>query len=205
MTRIRQHVNPLTINNLIFKPDPINFNCKITEVELGCAEGDFLFNRHQVEPDHLKIGLEIREPLVKRINKKADKLNISRYVRGIFCNINIHFKNLFPPESVDRFFLNFPDPWFKTSHKKRRVFTSKLLQQITKALKPGGEFFIQTDVFELALESMFLLESEGWQIFTNQLGEWSFMDENPYGAQTRREKYVTEDHKKIWRMLYIKS
>ena len=34
----------------------------------------------------------------------------------------------------------FPDPWWKTRHKKRRVFTAELfVQEIERTLQPGGQ------------------------------------------------------------------
>ena len=42
----------------------------------------------------------------------------------------------------------FPDPWWKKRHKKRRVFTEQLLAQVGRALEPGGELCVASDVEE---------------------------------------------------------
>ena len=42
----------------------------------------------------------------------------------------------------------FPDPWWKKRHKKRRVFTEALVAQIERALEPGGELRVASDVEE---------------------------------------------------------
>src|SRR5205823_2936197 len=42
----------------------------------------------------------------------------------------------------------FPDPWWKKRHKKRRVFDETFVAAVARALPPGGEFHMATDVAE---------------------------------------------------------
>ena len=56
----------------------------------------------------------------------------------------------FPAESVQRVFMHFPDPWWKRRHEKRRLTGDRLLDEVVRVLRPGGEFFMQTDVPERA-------------------------------------------------------
>ena len=42
----------------------------------------------------------------------------------------------------------FPDPWWKARHKKRRVFSASLLADVERALVPGGDLWVATDVEE---------------------------------------------------------
>ena len=42
--------------------------------------------------------------------------------------------------------IQFPDPWFKKKHQKRRVLQPALLRGIAAALAPGGTLFLQSDV-----------------------------------------------------------
>ena len=70
--------------------------------------------------------------------------------------------------SVRRFFLNFPDPFFKRQADKRRVIGPGLTAAIGRALVPGGEPFVQTDIFALALDAMAAMEAE--PDFTNNGG-----------------------------------
>ena len=53
-----------------------------------------------------------------------------------------------PAESLRAVHVYFPDPWWKTRHKKRRVFTADLVQQIERTLSPGGLLNVASDVFE---------------------------------------------------------
>jgi len=52
---------------------------------------------------------------------------------------------LLPAESVERFYLLFPDPWPKRRHHRRRIVTPDFLSSIHAALQRGGSIYIATD------------------------------------------------------------
>lgn len=200
--RLRHHVNPLKVGlttsfaGLVALPPTGE-----VEVELGCADAKFLFTRAAQAPDLTCIGIEIRRELVSEVNHKAEQLGLKN-LRAIFANINAALEHLFPPASLARVFLNFPDPWFKRRHHKRRVLTPAVARTITEQLVAGGVLYFQSDVYDLALDAMAVLEDETGLI--NQDGPWSFTRVNPWGARTLREEYCEEDGKRIWRMFYRK-
>jgi tRNA (guanine-N7-)-methyltransferase len=101
-------------------------------------------------------------------------------------------------------YVNFPDPWFKTRHRNRRVLDPALASDLAGVLRPGGELFFQSDVFDLSLDAMSVLEDE--PRLANVFGPWSFTkQDNPYGTRTTREERVLEDGKPVWRMLYERT
>jgi tRNA (guanine-N7-)-methyltransferase len=117
--------------------------------------------------------------------------------------MSVDMADLFAARSVSRFFLNFPDPWFKSRQHKRRVVSPLLIADIGAALCPGGEMFVQTDIFDIALEAMATLEEPtGEHRFENALSPWSFFPQNPYGARSRRERQCEMEATPIWRLLY---
>jgi len=50
-----------------------------------------------------------------------------------------------PDASLHRLFLNFPDPWPKTRHAKRRFVHPDLLPELARVLKPGAAWRIASD------------------------------------------------------------
>jgi tRNA G46 methylase TrmB len=52
---------------------------------------------------------------------------------------------LLPAESVERFYLLFPDPWPKRRHHRRRIVTPDFLSSIHAALQKDGSIYIATD------------------------------------------------------------
>lgn len=170
------------------------------EVELGCADARFLFERAPRHPDVSFVGLEIRAPLVEQVNAQAAAARLSN-LRAVFCNINVDLTDLFADGSLARAFVNFPDPWFKRRHQKRRLMNDELVEVLHRKLRPGGELFFQSDVFDLALDAMAVLEAASGR-FANLHGAWSFVRENPFGAKSLREVRCEERGLRIWRMCY---
>ena len=46
--------------------------------------------------------------------------------------------------------IQFPDPWFKSRHHKRRVMQPELARALATNIVPGGWLLVQSDVFDVA-------------------------------------------------------
>ncbi len=200
--RVRHHVNPL---GLPFQR-PRRLRCDVpadgeVDVELGCADAQYLFQRAQAHPNIFFVGIEIREQLVDEVNEKAAALGVSN-LRAYFANMNVDLPELFDDGRLARIYLNFPDPWFKKRHHKRRVVNAELVAQMAAKLRPSGELLFQSDIYELALEAMAELEESSLR---NVVGPWSFLRPQPYSARSLREERCEERGLRIWRILYRKA
>ena len=49
------------------------------------------------------------------------------------------------PESVQTFYVLFPDPWPKKRHHKRRLIKPDVVAAIGRALVPGGRLLVKSD------------------------------------------------------------
>lgn len=201
--RARQHVNPLGLSFETFRGEPPRLiEGRPIEVEVGCADAQFLFERAAIEPDRVYLGFEVRDHLVDEVNERARAEGVP--VQAIFANANYHMRDLLPDGGVSRFFLNFPDPWFKRRHRKRRMIDEVLVDAIAHLAEPGGDVFVQSDVWEVALDALELFERRD-DVFENMAGPWSFWkDGNPFGARSWRETHCTEDGLPIWRIRYLR-
>lgn len=204
MRRIRQHVNPLKSDLLEIDVAPVETppGCRL-EVELGSAEAHFLMDLARSDPTARFVGIEIRREVVERANRACLAAGLAN-VTSVFANMSVDLPHLFAPGSVHRFHLNFPDPWWKSRQQKRRVVSGALADDIHQALAPGGEIFVETDIFDIALEAMAVLEAEAPRRFVNALVSWSFLPRNPFDARSRRERQCEAEGAKIWRLLYRK-
>ncbi len=199
--RIRQHVNPLGAHFMEFRGElPVLDAARPIEIEIGCAEAQFLFERAKREPDRQYVGLEIREELVHWVNRHARAAKLP--LQAVFCQAQLHLPLIFEGHSVDRVYLNFPDPWFKKKHHNRRMIDDQLAVAIGEVTRPGAEIFMQSDVWEVALDAMEVLERRD-EIFENLTGDWTFWrGGNPYGARSWREQNAEETGLAIWRIRY---
>jgi tRNA (guanine-N7-)-methyltransferase len=206
MPRIRLHVNPLKSDLLEIADVPRVTSApgQALDVELGAAEAHFLIDLGRADRDTLFVGVEIRRELVTFTNAELARAGLTN-VRCVFANMSVDMRRLFAPGSVRRFFLNFPDPWFKSRQHKRRVIGPELMDEIHLALAPAGELFVQTDIFDLGLEAMGALEGMAPARFVNAHEPWSFLPANPYAGKSRRERQCEAEGARIWRLLYRRA
>lgn len=199
--RTRQHVN---VNATSFKTfsgeKPTLPAGRVVELEIGCADAQFLFERAAKDPSRTYVGLEIRENLVRAVNRNARERELP--VQAIFVHASHHLSKLLPKGSVRHCFLNFPDPWFKRRHWDRRMVNEALLRQLAPILEPGGDVLMQSDVFDVALDAMHMFETCD-DLYENFSGPWSFWKErNPYGVRSWREMNCENEGMPVWRMRY---
>ena len=208
---MRQHVNPLSKN--FFEIDPIPPLNQVFEnpklplhLDIGCASGDFLFELSLKNKNWNYIGIEIREKLVLNANLKM-KSRENKNLYFSFGNANNIF-NQSNNKSIINFItsisFNFPDPWFKKKHHKRRVIQPKLINLLSNSLKRESLIFIKTDVREL-FDHMELTISESIKFKKIPYQDFKFYESfNPNRIQTNREKYVILNQLKIYESIYEK-
>jgi tRNA (guanine-N7-)-methyltransferase len=197
--RIRQHVNPNQVHFARFRGERPVLDGRPIELEIGCADAQFLFERAAQDPARHYVGLEIREDLVKLVNKRARTQGVP--VHAVFCQAQLHMTEIFAPAAVDCVYINFPDPWFKRRHHDRRMVDAVLATGIATVARPGADVFVQSDVWDIALDAMATFERD--ERFVNLAGDWTFWRAgNPYGVRSWREQNAEDTGLPIWRILY---
>jgi tRNA (guanine-N7-)-methyltransferase len=200
--RIRQHVNPLRSDYLQIPLKPLNLpNDRLIEVELGSAEAFFLMERAAEDPRRSYVGVEIRRDLVNQSNGMCRDRGLGQ-VRSVFANISVDLPRLFAPTSVSRFFINFPDPFFKHRQRKRRAVDEDVVDRLAELLEPDGEIHVATDIFDIALDVMAMLERELPRRFVNLHEPWSFLRKSRFAARSFRERLCEREGIRIWRLAY---
>jgi tRNA (guanine-N7-)-methyltransferase len=111
-------------------------------VDLGCGDGSFLCALAQRLPDKNFLGIE---RLSARIRSSARKAASLGNVRLLQMESSYAVRYLLPAESVETFYLLFPDPWPKRRHHRRRIVTPDFLDSVHVALEQNGITYIATD------------------------------------------------------------
>jgi tRNA (guanine-N7-)-methyltransferase len=114
----------------------------LLHVDLGCGDGSFLCALAQRMPDKNFLGIERLLNRVRTSARKAAALDNVRLLR-VESSYAVHY--LLPAESVETFYLLFPDPWPKHRHHRRRIVTPDFLSSIHVALQKNGSIYIATD------------------------------------------------------------
>eukprot|EP00475_Leptophrys_vorax_P009918 TRINITY_DN1660_c0_g1_i1.p1 TRINITY_DN1660_c0_g1~~TRINITY_DN1660_c0_g1_i1.p1 ORF type:complete len:277 (+),score=58.81 TRINITY_DN1660_c0_g1_i1:47-832(+) len=185
--RIRAHVNPLSIMSYDYpntpqeadwsKYYPAYFEHKektqsdeidtlVRFADVGCGFGGLLEALSKPYPNKLSLGMEIREPVVKSVQKRIAKLQadhppndsedgsvseIPPYsnISVVHTNVMKYLVRFFHKGQLEKMFFCFPDPHFKKSKHRRRIITTQLLSEYAYVLREGGMIYTITDVLDL--------------------------------------------------------
>jgi len=209
---MRQHVNPLSKNfaeigripYLIEMFDDSKLNLHL---DIGCAAGEFLFDLAVVNNKWNYLGIEIREKLVKTAKLKAEEIKIKNLF-FLFGNANNILNNnycKFILKNLKSISFNFPDPWFKKRHHKRRVIQPEFINILSDLLQKGTLIFIKTDVKDL-FDYMDCSIASNFYFKTIDKKDFNYSESfNPYKVKTNREKYAIDNQLDIFERIYIKN
>jgi tRNA (guanine-N7-)-methyltransferase len=205
VVRVRQHVNPL--GRKYQQPiDPPAWETLYANpsqplhLDIGCGRGLFLLDMAKLQPDWNFLGLEIREPLVHQANQWQIELGLTN-LHYLFCNVNNSLQPLLAslkPKTLQRVTIQFPDPWFKQRHKKRRVLQPEVVECLAMYLVPGGVVLLQSDVREMAMEMCDRFQAH--PSFIRQTESW--LEANPLPIATEREQLTLEKGEPVYRALF---
>ena len=208
---MRQHVNPLSSNfNQIESIPPLSEmfgNSKSNlHLDIGCAAGEFLFDLALVNTSWNYLGIEIREKLVKNAKLKVFEREIKNlyFIFGNANNVLNDGQSKFIIKNLKSLSFNFPDPWFKKRHFKRRVIQPEFINILSRLLQKGTLIFIKTDVKDL-FDYMDCIISNNFYFKTIDKKDFNYSDSfNPTKVKTNREKYVIVNQLDIFERIYIK-
>ena len=208
---MRQHVNPLSRNfdqieripSLLEMFDDSKLNLHL---DIGCASGDFLFDIALFNTNWNYLGIEIRERLVKTAKLKVREREI-RNLHFLFGNANNILNDAqckFIIKNLKSISFNFPDPWFKKRHYKRRVIQPNFINILSNSMQKGSLIFIKTDVKDL-FKYMDCTISSNKNFKKIDKKDFNYSESfNPNKVQTNREKYVLVNGLDIFESIYIK-
>jgi tRNA (guanine-N7-)-methyltransferase len=203
--RVHQHVNPLA-PYYRFTPSPIELENVFADaalplfLDIGSARGRFILKMADLDRARNFLGVEIREPLVEEANRLARDKSLTN-LHYEFCNAMVALDKLLekiPDRLLETVTIQFPDPWFKKKHAKRRMVNPELVETVVRRLAPNGKIFVQTDIEFLAEEMFTLFRRRG------ELRELS-AEENPFLVKTEREKAVEEKDLPVFRRIFQKT
>ena len=208
---VRQHVNPLSrfFQLPLELPPPQELFSdpgRPVHLDIGCARGRFLLALAQQQPELNHLGVEIRRALVAAAEADRQQLGLGN-LHYLFCNANISVEGwltALAPGQLDLVSIQFPDPWFKKRHHKRRVLQPALLLSIAAALEPGKRLFMQSDILDVIEPMVAVTEASGcFSRPATDTRPWRAT--NPLPVPTERETYVLEQGLPIYRVLYERN
>jgi len=207
---MRQHVNPLS--NYYDQIIPIPFLSEVFKnpdlplhLDLGTGSGDFLFKLAFQNQNWNYMGIEIREKLVLNAKLKYSNLenlffaygNANNLIKDLINNLNkINFQSI----SV-----NFPDPWFKKKHHKRRIIQDEFVNDLSQLMPNGSFIVVKSDVYQLFkyIDLTILGSSHFKKIDKKNIDFNSYF--NPNRLQTDREIYSFLNKLTVFEQIYVRN
>ena len=126
------------------------------------------------------------------------------FVFGNANNILNDVQSKFIIKNLKSLSFNFPDPWFKKRHNKRRVIQPVLINILSNSLQKGTLIFIKTDVKDL-FDYMHYTISSNYYFKTIEKKDFNYSKSfNPNKVKTNREKHVIDNQLDIFEKIYIK-
>ena len=115
------------------------------EVEIGPGRGAFALDHAALHVERLLVAIETRRADCELIRARAEKRGL-RNLEILQGDAKLLLPRLFRPASLAAVHLQFPDPWWKTRHHKRRMIDVELAALLRRLLAPGARVDFRTDV-----------------------------------------------------------
>ena len=154
-------------------------------LEIGFGGGEHMAHMAQTYPQVALIGAE---PFVNGIAMLLGKIR-----KAGVTNLRLHpgdVRDLFEvlaPGSVEKAFLNYPDPWPKTRHHRRRFVTPDYLAALARVMAAGAEFRVATDIPDYVRQTLDEVPKAGFDLVDEGGAAWPDWYSTRYEVKALRE------------------
>jgi tRNA (guanine-N7-)-methyltransferase len=170
--------------------DLSRFGARPLWLEIGFGGGEHLVAMARRYPG---VGIVGCEPFVNGI-----AMLLGRVRAAGLDNLAIHpgdVRDLFevlPDGVVQKAFLNYPDPWPKNRHHRRRFVTPGYLGALARVMAPGAEFRIATDIPDYVRQALEEAPKAGFALVSHSGVAWEDWPSTRYEQKALREGRVPD-------------
>jgi tRNA (guanine-N7-)-methyltransferase len=153
-------------------------------VDIGFGRGEFLIEMARNKPHQAFIGIEHSFKRTLKMARRLARLGIGN-VRLLETTAQMGITELFPERSIESAWINFPDPWPKDRHARRRLVQAPFIRDLALRLAEGGVVNLATDDPAYAAQMAEVLAGE--PLLVNVYAPEPFLREIGGGIQTAYE------------------
>lgn len=128
-------------------------------VDVGFGRGEFLRALAAAAPDVAHIGVEVSHRRVLKMARRIAKTE-ERNLRLVEATAEAFLRDALDDASVAAFWINYPDPWPKKRHQRRRLVQPDFIARVAARLVPGGVLQAATDHVAYAEQMHAVLAAE---------------------------------------------
>jgi tRNA (guanine-N7-)-methyltransferase len=190
--RLEEHLPALTLRGVTREENPERRRLDLSDLphplwlEIGFGGGEHLVHMARTYPAATILGAE---PFVNGIAQFLGKLE----GEGV-GNIRLHpgdardLLEVLPPGVLSKVFLNYPDPWPKARHHRRRFVTPEPLALLAGAMAPGAELRVATDIEDYVRQTLEEVPQAGFALERGPTDEpWADWLSTRYEQKALRE------------------
>lgn len=170
--------------------------------EIGFGVGDYLLARLLAEPERDFIGAEVHRPGVGHL--------LSRAHAGGATNLRVYtddavdvLRHCVADGTLDELVIQFPDPWHKKRHNKRRLVQAPFAALAVQRLAPGGRLLLATDWAEYAEQMVQVLNATAG--LRNLSDDGTYVPRPANRALTRFEKRGERLGHAVFDLAYVRD
>lgn len=131
-------------------------------LDLGCGKGSFLAASAAREPGELWVGMDLEPICIAYAAQRILEEGIPNAV--VLGRGAASLPGVFAPGELSSISLNFPTPYPKRRHARRRLTTVERLLSYRGLLAPGGTLTLRTDSQPLRDYTLTQLAAAGWDV-----------------------------------------
>ena len=170
-------------------------------LEIGFGVGNFIIEMGIREPNENFIGIDFYHKGIRKVITRIAKYEICN-ARIVYGDAKEKLPLLFAPEELNRIYINFPDPWPKKRHHKRRLIKPDFIKVLAEKLRCDGEIHIATDHEAYAMEILDFFKKD--QLLKNKNGLGTFLFQKEGVPKSKYEKKFINAGERIFYLEYKK-
>ncbi|SVC19607.1 uncharacterized protein METZ01_LOCUS272461, partial [marine metagenome] len=176
-------------------------NCQPIKLEVGFGMGDFLIEMASKEAHSNFIGIDFSKNGILKLLNRIKNLQLKN-IRVAYGDVRNKIPLLFQDEELNTVYINFPDPWPKKRHIKRRLIKPALVKLLAQKLTPKGHVYLATDSQLYSQEMLEYFNAE--PLFQNMNQEVGFLEDRNNLPRTKYEKSFIYAGEKIHYLEYVR-
>ncbi|MFZ5710885.1 MAG: tRNA (guanine(46)-N(7))-methyltransferase TrmB [Pseudomonadota bacterium] len=164
------------------------FGARPLWLEVGFGGGEHLVAMATRYPDVFLIGCEVFVNGVAMLLGKirdADVRNLALHPGDVRDLMDV-----LPDACIGKVFLNYPDPWPKRRHHRRRFVTQDHLVPLYRIMAPGAEFRVATDIPDYVRQTLREVPKAGFALVSEGGDPWPDWPSTRYERKALREGRV---------------
>ena len=159
-------------------------------LEIGFGGGEHLVAMAARYPEVAIVGCE---PYINGVAMLLGKIRAAGVKNlAVYPGDARDLLDVLPPGVLAKAFLNYPDPWPKKRHHRRRFVTQDHLGPLAQAMAPGAEFRVATDIADYMRQALEEVPKAGFALISVGGVAWGDWVRTRYEAKALREGRVPQ-------------